>query len=180
MMRRISTLVLPAVLALVILAAYAPAAYSSHLSSLFIASGFTETENWIDFVAPCLLGESKPLKYPQNTGFFVISGWGDTPWMEDADKRSFESQATRFDFLIDGQLQMQTMFYFYSLEGGGSLGIIPIQPDTMAKLFRTELHDGLKGSHLFTGQFFLDASVFGGSLGEAVLVLECNTTVNFK
>ena len=160
-------------LALAILGASAPVALANHKSSIFVTSGFTKAEGQIDILSLC--GGS--VSYPANTLFFVSSGWGFAPWTTalTADKQGFMSETTRFTFLIDGQLQMQSRVYQYYKGPDPIFGI----PDFMAKLYNTEYHDGLTGSHLFTGQFFLDASLLGGSFREAVLVFECNIVVTF-
>ena len=175
--KNFTRVLLPAILALTLLGVSAPAVSATHSSSMFVVNGFTGGENWIDILSPCLAGSSDPLSYPANTLFFVSSGWGAAPWTEmpTSEKQGFMSETTRFTFLIDGQLQTQSRVYQYYKGPDPIFGI----PDFMAKLYNTEYHDGLTGSHLFTGQFYLDASLFGGSFGEPLLAFECSTTVNF-
>ena len=178
-MKKFMKLLLSAMMALSILGASAPVALASHEASMFVVSGFTaNAEHWINLLTPdfsaCATG---PLSYPANTLFFVSLGWGDAPWKTalPAEKQGFMSETTRFTFVIDGQLQMQSRVYHYDKGPDPLFGI----PDLMSKLYNTEYHNGLTGSRLFTGQFFLDASLLGGSFGEAVLVLECSVVVNF-
>ena len=161
-------------LSLSALASFGPVVSASHESSMFVVSGFTaNTEHWINLLKPdfsgCLRGR---IDYPANTLFFVSHGWGIPDWtaLAGIGQNAVASEATTFMFLIDGQLQMQSRVYQYNF-----LGI----PDLMVKLFNTEYHDGLTGSHLFTGQFYLDASLFGGNFGDPSLVFECNLKVNF-
>ncbi len=175
-MRRQFTIVVPALLALALFGVYAPtASASSHESSMFVISGFTaNAEHWIDILSNCSGGT---IDYPANALFFVSSGWGFAPWTPalTTDKRGFMSESTTFTLLIDGQLQKQSRVYQYYKGPDPLFGI----PDLMAKLFNTENDNGLTGSHLFTGQYYLDASLFGGEFGVPLLVGECNTTVNF-
>ncbi len=175
-MRMQFTIVVPALLLLALFGAYAPtASASSHESSMFVVSGFTaNTAHWIDILSNCFGGT---INYPANTLFFVSSGWAISQWTELAGpgQAAFASEATTFKFLIDGQLQKQSRVYQYYLGPDPLLGI----PDLMAKLYNTENDNGLTGSHLFTGRYYVDASLFGGKFGDPVLVGECNTTVNF-
>jgi len=175
MMRSKIAIVVPALLALALLGAYAPtASASSQESAMFVVSGLVaNADHWINLLTPdfsaCLGGT---INYPQNTVFFVTEGWGVTQWTDLAGKgqAGLASAATTFKFLIDGTQQKQSVVWQYNY-----LGI----PDFMVKLFSTENDNGLTGSHVFTGQFYVDASSFGGRVGIPVLVTECNTTVNF-
>jgi hypothetical protein len=174
MMRNKIAILVPALLAVALLGAYAPAAYAGNESAMFVKSGLTaNAEHWINLLTPdfssCLGGA---IDYPQNTVFFVTEGWGISQWTQLAGKgqAGLASAATTFTFLIDGTPQMQSVMWQYNY-----LGI----PDFMVKLFSSEYNNGLTGSHIFTGQFYLDASLFGGHVGDSVLVTECNTTVNF-
>lgn len=174
-MKKQSRIILPVLLALALLGLYAPAASASSKEvSMFVVSGFTaNTVHWIDILSNC----GGTIAYPQNTLFFVSSGWGTAPWTELAGKgqAAFASDATTFKFLIDGQLQKQSRVYQYYQGPDPLFGI----SDLMAKLFNTEYDNGLTGSHVFTGQFYLDASLFGGKVGDPVFVDYCTTTVNF-
>ncbi len=174
MMRNKFAIAVPVLLAVALLGAYAPTASASHKSAMFVVSGFTaNAEHWINLLTPdfsgCLGGT---IDYPKNTVFFVTEGWGITQWTELAGQgqAGLASAATTFKFLIDGTPQTQSVIWQYNF-----LGI----PDFMVKLFNTEYHNGLTGSHVFTGQFFADASLFGGKVGVPLLQSECNTTVNF-
>ena len=174
MMRNKIAILVPALLAVALIGAYAPTASASNESAIFVVSGFTaNAEHWINLLTPdfsaCLGGT---ISYPQNTLFFVTEGWGIGQWTQLAGpgQAGVASDATTFKFLIDGTLQTQSVIWQYNF-----LGI----PDFMVKLFSTQYNNGLTGSHLFTGRFYLDASLFGGKVGVPILVTECNTTVNF-
>lgn len=162
-------------LSLSALASVGPVVSASHEASMFVVSGFTaNTEHWVDILSNC----DGTIGYPENTLFFVSSGWAFAPWMEalEGERRAFMSEATTFAFLVDGQVQMQSRVYQYFLGPDPLFGV----PDLMAKLFNTEYDNGLTGSHVFTGQFYLDASLIGaGEFGEPFLFLQCDTTVNF-
>ena len=168
-MEKTASILLSAMLSLTVLSTTTPLVSANHESSMFVVSGFSaNTEHWIDILSNC----DGTIDYPENTLFFVSHGWGLLPWVgvSGMEKAALASEATTFKFLIDGQLQTQSRVYQYNY-----LGI----PDLMVKLYNTEYHNGLTGSHLFTGQFYLDASLFGGSFGEPLLAFECSTTVNF-
>ncbi len=166
------SLVVPALLAVALLGAIAPTV-SAKESTMFVLSGFTaNAEHWISLLTPdfsdCAGGT---IDYPANTLFFVSSGWGIYPWRQFGQEQAgVASDATTFRFLIDGTAQTQSVVWQYNFFG---------VPDLMVKLYNTEYNNGLTGSHLFTGQFYLDASLFGGKVGVPLLQLECNTTVNF-
>ena len=174
-MRRKFVILASALLAVTLFGTYAPtASASSRESAMFVVSGLTaNAEHWINLLTPdfsaCRGGS---MNYPQNTVFFVTEGWGFTQWTALAGKgqAGVASAATTFKFLIDGTLQKQSVVWQYNYLG---------TPDFMVKLFSTENDNGLTGSHTFTGQFYLDASLLGGQVGVPVLVTECNTIVNF-
>jgi len=175
MMRSKFVIVVPALLATALLAAYAPtASASSQESAMFVVSGLTaNAEHWINLLTPDFSAcRGGPINYPHNIVFFVTEGWGIGGWTALAGRgqAGVASAATTFKFLIDGKTQMQSVVWQYNYLG---------TPDLMVKLFSTEYDNGLTGSHLFTGQFYLDASLFGGQVGVPVLVNECNTIVNF-
>ena len=160
-------ILLPAILVLAVLGVSAPAVSANHAGTLaFYVS--PDPAHRINLLAHC----GSDLSYPANTLFFVRHGWLFADWRESsaAEQRGFMSEATRFTLLIDGVLQIQSREYLYLND-----------PDFMIKLFNTDNHKGLTGSHFFTGRFFLDASIFtiGGSFGEPVLFFECNVVVTF-
>jgi len=174
-MEKTASILLSALLALTVLGVASPSASASHESSAFVVSGSfsANTEHWISLLTPdssgCLGGT---IDYPANELFFVSHGWGffigNSALPEEMP--ALMGEATTFALLIDGQIQSQSRVYQPNYFG---------VPDLMAKLLNTEYHNGLTGSHLFTGQFYLDASLFGGSFGDPLLIFECNTTVNF-
>ncbi len=160
----------------VTISAFAPTAFGNEASQ-FVVSGFTaNTEHWIDILSLCISSPTQPLSYPANTLFFVSSGWGFAPWSEATprERQGFMSEATRFTFLIDGQIQKQSRVYQYFQQ---AQGLVP--SDTMAKLFNTEYDQGLTGSHLFSAEYYLDGSLSGGEFGDLVLTLKFQCNVNF-
>ncbi len=131
----------------------------------------------INLVRACFVLHLKKLTYPANHGFFVSHGWTNPDWDEtpDQEKHAFMLGTTRFQLLVDGELQRSALHASFFQE----LGTLT---DVMSKLFVIEDHDGMTETHFLTGQWFLDGSISptGGSLGEAVLQFECNLRVTFS
>ncbi len=184
----------PTVLSLVL--AFTPASSADHLfASTMDPPISASAENRLNLLANCALaftpgGEfilvgTGETSYAAGTGFFVHHGWvsftGDWPFsvaLPDWDqvppegKRAFMSRATTFELWIDDELQRSTLH-----------APVAYSPtfDTVLKhkIFVVEDHDGLQGQHSFVGRWYLDASFFGGELGERVSALECDITVDF-
>lgn len=167
-MKNALRVLLPAILVLTVLGVSAPIVSANHAGTLAFYVSPDPTHR-INLLAPCLSGVSE-LSYPSNTLFFVRHGWAQDGWRESTaqEQKAFMFETTRFTLLIDDVLQTQSREYLYLN-----------QPDLMLKLFNTDYHDGLTGTHLFTGQFFFDASFIGGSFGTPVLDLTCNIVVTF-
>lgn len=82
------------------------------------------------------------------------------------------SRATTFELWVDGELQRSTL--------QAPVAYSPTFDAVLKhKIFVTEDHSGLSGMHSFVGRWYLDASFFGGELGERVPAVECVITVIF-
>lgn len=149
--------------------ALAPTVRADHLyATEKIPPGFAAGPNHIDILTAC--GGS--LSYPANTGFFVARGWFYFPWngAPTVEKNAFMSSATKFALYIDGQLQTSVMHAFLVNFPDGQ---------GMIKPFVSEDNNGLSGTHMFDGRFFLSDAFFGGNRLDPVLVFTCVVTVNF-
>ena len=130
--------------------------------------------NRIGLLGPCFFGISD-IGFPADTGFFVAHGWNFAPWEDTsaADKHAAASRATVFELSIDGVIQRADLH----------AAMIPGTPDgqVFVKLWVTEYHEGLSGTHLFVGRWYIDASIssIGGQFGVPVLDQECSLTVHF-
>lgn len=131
----------------------------------------------INLVRACFVLNLKKLTYPADHGFFVSHGWNNADWDEtpDQEKLAFMLGTTRFQLLVDGELQQAALHASFFQQ----LGTLT---EVMSKLFVIEDHDGMTGTHVLTGQWFLDGSISptGGSLGDAVLEFQCNLRVVFS
>lgn len=147
---------------LALLALPAPAAADHHF-----ATGDLDAR--INLLANCELGT---IDYPANTAFYVAHGLYEVPWHDAAMevKRAFVSPATTFELWIDGVLQPSAMHARYFS-----------QDDIYSRLWVTEDHRGMTGTHVFVGLWFIDGSYpgVGGELGEPVIFGACGIIVNF-
>ncbi len=109
----------------------------------------------------------------ENADFFVQHGWAFEDWSDPTlttavERRGILSEATRFDLLIDGNLVESMKDFGYDASR-----------DVFLKGFLTNFAGGMTGSHLFTGHWYMDGSLVGGSYGQSVLQLECVALVTF-
>ena len=127
----------------------------------------------IGLLGACL-GLVTEITRTEDTGFFVAHGWFVPFWnaTSSLEKRAFSSSATFFVLLIDGVAQPSALH-----------AALVNNPDGLYnfRLWVTENHNGLEGDHVFTGQWFYDASdpSIGGAFGTSVLLQECSLTVHF-
>ena len=130
----------------------------------------------INLVRACFVLGSTERTFPANKGFFVSHGWTTDEWRQQPalEKLAFMFATTTFRLWIDGELQHSALHSF-NLRQAGDLH------DVMFKLFVSEDHNGLSGTHVLVGQWFLDGSISDpvGNFGEAVLQFDCTLTVHF-
>ena len=162
-------------LALVLVMSFAVSA--RHLASPLPLAYDPPESNEIPLLIDCLSNVRK-VSYAADTGFFVLGGWFFIGWagFTEADKRAAMSQASTTDFFLDGVLQGTSMWTRHA-KTFTFLGVT--FEDVKLKLIVWENHNGLSGTHVLTGRWYLDASFFGGSLGERVLDSTCERTVRF-
>lgn len=106
--------------------------------------------------------------YPANTPLVIAHGWYDVPWTEEPLKGAFMAPTTTFVLVIDGEVQKSVQSFRY----------VP-EVDTMFKWFYSEYDEGLTGTHVFLGLWFLDGALLGGTPREAVLFGVCEVTIAF-
>lgn len=108
--------------------------------------------------------------FPANTPFYIAHGFTDYPWTElpPAEKKAYMGPAMHFEFWVDDELQHSTMYVKYFPEW-----------DVMFKTYVSEYDHGMTGTHVFEGRWYIDGWFFGGTPGQAVLGLDCVSTVTF-
>lgn len=128
-----------------------------------------ETPLQLDMLTAFLSGITE-IEFPEDEEFFVIHGWFLPGWSSEppAEHALLLSPGTRFDLLVDGVPAEFEEFFF--VDRVNDFGI---------NLFRTDFDDDFEGTHVFTGIFSLDASIFGGDFGEPFVVLAFDLTVHF-
>ena len=109
--------------------------------------------------------------FPEDEDFFVNHGWGFSDWSQfPEDQGPFQAPTTRFDLLVDGESVGPDEVTFE----------IDVGNDFAAKSFITNFDDDdAEDTHVFTGMWFLDGLLVGGTPGQAVLIFLCDLTVHF-
>ena len=99
---------------------------------------------------------------------FTQPGWSDPTVVTPAMRHGYLAPWTRFVLSIDGTTVSMTFLLQYDPAA-----------DALSKLYTRNFPFGMSGPHTFTGRWFVDASLLGGSFGKPVLELECTSTVLF-
>lgn len=145
-----------------------------------------ETGIRLNLVAPCLSGVdtftppatfSASTTFPQGTDFFVKHGWDEPNWNDStivtaAKRAGFLHNSTTFFLFVDSVPVASQPNFFVAPAGS------PATP-TFFKFFLSDFPGGMTGTHLFTGEWFLDGSLAGGTFGQSVFQLRCDVTVTF-
>jgi len=130
----------------------------------------------INLIVACFILGITERTFPANHGFFVSHGWFTPDWRQQPalEKLAFMSATSSFRLWIDGELQDSALHSFNRRQAGDF-------QDAMFKTFVSEDHDGLSGTHVLVGRWFLDGSISDpvGNFGEAVLQFDCTLTVHF-
>ena len=113
---------------------------------------------------------SSSTTFPANTNFWVRHGWAFSDWSQASknEQMAFKDDTTRFDLLVDGSLVKSNRDTNYV-----------VSTDIYFKSFLTNFPGGLTGTHVFTGRWYLDGSLAGGTRGEAVFQFECVVVATF-
>ncbi len=99
---------------------------------------------------------------------FVQPGWSDPAVVTPDVRRGYLAPWTRFMLWIDGTTVAMTFEITY--DAGA---------DSLYKLYQRNFPLGMSGVHKFTGQWFQDASLSGGTFRKPVLALECTSVITF-
>lgn len=108
------------------------------------------------------------INWPANSAFFVRHGWINSPLHPETNQTeaAFERPTTDFELYVD-HVQQQALPDFSS---GNGFHI---------KLFVINFPNGLTGTHLFQGWWFLDSYLIGGTPNTQELDLACSLQVTF-
>jgi hypothetical protein len=108
--------------------------------------------------------------FPANSPFFVRHGWIGfiNPPVQNQTYAAFERPTTTFYLYVDGVLQ-SSLPDFYD---AGSF--------THVKLFVTNFENGMTGTHIFQGWWFIDGYLVGGTANTEVFQLACNLQITFQ
>jgi hypothetical protein len=108
--------------------------------------------------------------FPANTPFHTRHGWvTDFPSLNGTDKGAFMGQITRFELYVDGK--ETSPLNDWSMQSDGR---------TFLKLFISNSNNGMTGTHVFVGWWFIDAGLNGdGPYGTQDFVLGCALRVHF-
>lgn len=174
MMRRTAAFLTASLLAGVLFLAYSGVVSAGHLQAT--AERANLLENCFDVVpgTEFLFEGSGAIDVPADTPFWVGHGWGtDAPYkdLSKNDRKAFDSHATTFELAVDG-----------TLVSSGERRVFFDEDGTRVKLFFTDFRDGMTGTHVFTGMWFVDGRepFFGNGIPkDKVPVLRCDVTVTF-
>lgn len=109
-----------------------------------------------------------PTTFPANSPFFVRHGWvtGVSTPVTNQTLAAFNRPTTDFELYVD-HVEQQSLPDFYVSQG------------THFKLFVINFPNGMTGTHLFQGWWFLDGYAVGAQPNTQVLQLACNLQVTF-
>ena len=108
--------------------------------------------------------------FQANSPFFVRHGWVGSinPPVQNQTYAAFQRPTTTFYLYVDGVLQ-SSLPDFYSPSS-----------QTHVKLFVTNFGNGMTGTHIFKGWWFLDGYLLGGTPNTEVFQLACNLQITFQ
>ncbi len=111
------------------------------------------------------------IQFAANSPFYVQHGWVvDWSFLSNEEKQAFISDNTRFDLYVDGVEQASIPDHTFD-ESNGDIFFI--------KLSLTNYPDGMTGTHLFRGEWWIDGFLIGEDPGEAYLDLVSVLQVDF-
>ena len=108
------------------------------------------------------------ISWPANSAFFVRHGWVNSPIQPETNQTlgAFDRPTTDFELYVD-HVEQNALPDFYS---GQNFHI---------KLFVINFPNGMTGTHLFQGWWFLDGYLTGGTANTQVIQLACNLQITF-
>ncbi len=108
--------------------------------------------------------------FPANSAFFVRHGWVYFAYqpVDNQTQAAFQNPTTNFQLYVD-HVEQSSLPDFYS-------------PSTNVhiKLFVINFPNGMTGTHLFQGWWFLDGYTVNGQFGTSVFQLACNLQITFQ
>ncbi len=132
-------------------------------------AGPIHTGTQINILTHC----DQTIQFGVKVPFFVQHGFTQPDWTDPAVttpavRRGTLAPTTHFALYFDGALQATLAYNAYDPA-----------TDRFSRLWLRNYPSGLTGIHTFTGQWFEDGSLVGGTFGTSVLVQKCGLQVVF-